>query len=156
MPSLSAGGSSTDAQPGVHPRRLAIIGDVFCDVSATGLSAGLPPWGGDRAVSEPIRMLPGGSGLNSTFQLAALQADPKARTSVADASGIVTTLHAPLADDDFGSFLEGAAKDAGVEMRRIQTADRTVGTGVCLVTSTITISHWCSCFSVQCETAGMM
>ena len=55
------------------PKQLAIIGDVFCDLSATGLS-GLPSWGGDAAVASPIRMLPGGSGLNSAVQLSAFQA----------------------------------------------------------------------------------
>lgn len=51
------------------PRKLAILGDVFCDLSAVGITGGLPDWGGDRAVDAPIQMLPGGSGLNSCFQL---------------------------------------------------------------------------------------
>ena len=50
-----------------RPQRLAIIGDVFCDLTATGM-AGLPEWGGDREVVSPIRMLPGGSGLNVRAQ----------------------------------------------------------------------------------------
>ena len=64
--------SAAAAEPPA-PKQLAIIGDVFCDLSATGLS-GLPSWGGDAAVASPIRMLPGGSGLNSAVQLSAFQA----------------------------------------------------------------------------------
>ena len=38
------------------PRKLAIIGDVFCDLSAVGITGGLPEWGGDRAVDAPIQV----------------------------------------------------------------------------------------------------
>ena len=65
--------SAAPAAPATAARTLAIIGDAMCDLSATGLTDGLPEWGGDRVAPNPIEMLPGGSGLNSAVLLAAIQ-----------------------------------------------------------------------------------
>lgn len=140
--------TAQQASPPRHSCRLAIIGDVFTDLSATGLGS-LPAWGGDVAVERPIKMLPGGSGLNSATMLASLQRDPN-RTAITGESGwagVQTVLHAALGDDTFASFLQEKAVSAGVEMCKITVAPPTrslpangdapplpaPGTGVCMV-----------------------
>lgn len=130
-----------------NPRQLAIIGDVFCDLSATGVT-GLPEWGGDREVASPIRMLPGGSGLNSAIQLASYQSDPRRDAIAPNGAGVHTVLHAALGHDTFCEFLQEQAAAAGVDMRKIsvspelkpdgkeaQEGDMVPGTGVCMVLS---------------------
>lgn len=130
-----------------RPRQLAIIGDVFCDLSATGM-AGLPQWGGDREVASPIRMLPGGSGLNSAIQLASYQTDPARDAIAPHGAGVHTVLHAALGHDSFCDFLQDQAAAAGVDMRKISVSPEpspdgdgrvgvqaAPGTGVCMVLS---------------------
>lgn len=110
--------------------------------------AGLPEWGGDREVGSPIRMLPGGSGLNSAFQLASYQSDPNRDAIAPNGAGVVTVLHAALGDDSFCEFLQERAAAAGVDMRKISVSPSpnpgnegqagvkaTPGTGVCMVLS---------------------
>jgi sugar/nucleoside kinase (ribokinase family) len=53
----------------IYPRRntkhrLTIIGDVFCDVLASGVSV-LPQWGEDSTASNEVVLRAGGSGLNT-------------------------------------------------------------------------------------------
>ncbi|MDA9620641.1 carbohydrate kinase family protein [bacterium] len=125
------------------PSRLAIIGDVFADLSATGLSS-LPQWGCDVAVERPINMLAGGSGFNSAVQLASMQRDPRRGIVTGPASaGVDVMLYAALGDDSFANFLQNAAYEMGVNMQRVRTGPASgegedeiaeaTGTGVCMV-----------------------
>jgi sugar/nucleoside kinase (ribokinase family) len=128
---------------------LCVVGDVFCDISATGLTA-LPRWGGDVAVERPIRMLPGGSGLNSAVLLASLQREycrgklnVLAGSRTRHAPGVHTVLYAPLSDDAFGTLIRSKAREAGVALVPVRVragagTGRTAGaeqpgTGVCVV-----------------------
>ncbi len=110
--------------------------------------AGLPEWGGDREVASPIRMLPGGSGLNSAIQLTSYQSDSNRDAIAPNGAGVVTVLHAALGDDSFCDFLQERAGAAGVDMRKISVSPEpnssnegqaevkaAPGTGVCMVLS---------------------
>ena len=54
--------------------KVTVIGDMFCDVVANGIDE-LPKWGTDCPIRNPVRLVSGGSGLNTAIWLHNLSHD---------------------------------------------------------------------------------
>eukprot|EP00967_Tisochrysis_lutea_P082472 scaffold114180_cov29-Tisochrysis_lutea.AAC.2 len=81
--------------------RVAMLGDVFVDMQADGVS-GLPEWGMDRTAAA-VHLLPGGSCANTARNLAGL-----ARGALS------VSLFSALGDDELGRYFLRRVKEEGL------------------------------------------
>mmetsp|Transcript_12589 Transcript_12589/g.19017 ORF Transcript_12589/g.19017 Transcript_12589/m.19017 type:complete len:331 (+) Transcript_12589:172-1164(+) len=101
---------------------IAVFGDIFCDIVASSMST-MPNWGED--VLAPIRIVAGGSGLNTTLHAAAFAASGE--------SGVRMTLFSAVGDDAQGIICQRALHQDYVDSRVVIRPD--LQTGTCIVLS---------------------
>ena len=102
------------------PRRIAVLGDIFIDVTAGGLPRS-PSFGDDVGV-DSVAVCTGGSALNTAIQLQSL-----------GGSRIAVEFHGALGDDGWAEMIRARAAKAGVTLRA--TVVEGSATGVCIVLS---------------------
>lgn len=84
----------------MDPVRIALLGDIFVDLHAHGVS-GLPEWGEDRTASA-VHLLPGGSCANTARHLASITSN-----------SFCVSLFSTLGDDELGRhFLRRVTEEA--------------------------------------------
>lgn len=94
------------------PPRISVIGDIFCDVLA-GPVRDMPVWGADALAS--IRLLPGGSGLNTVLHganYAAAVSQQQRHDSRRTGSAAVFRYFSSIGDDAQGELLQRAVDNA--------------------------------------------
>lgn len=102
--------------------RIGIIGDIFMDVVVGGIKK-FPDWGMDELTQSPIKLMPGGGGLNSALILGGLQQ--------ACGSGSVE-LHSLIGYDKFGDVVRNRVHGTRVSLIYTEEAARRVSTGICV------------------------
>ena len=102
-------------------KSINILGDIFCDIAALGLKD-MPKWGGD--VFGSIKILPGGSGLNSTRHAANY-----ARLSGKSVSNV---LFSACGDDTWGNMCRESLNQPLIVSRVVTSS---YATASCLVLS---------------------
>ena len=115
---------------------VSIIGDAFADLFCFLGDSTLPKPGGDARLTQPIRTVPGGSGLNTATHLSSL-----GRSLTADSAGEMdVSLHTVLNEsDDYGRLLSSHAKRHGFDLVNCRRAldddddDDNSSTGHCTV-----------------------
>jgi len=119
---------------------ITIVGDIFCDIIATGLGEFLPSWGCDLVVPNPISIRAGGSGLNTAVWISALGLDsPTRRVGVRIPRTFAQLGREPRELLPFTAGIEDTLIENGVEI--IDPEDRyeggTIdwGTGTCVCIS---------------------
>ena len=95
---------------------VSIIGDAFADLFCFLGDSTLPKPGGDARLTQPIRTVAGGSGLNTATHLSSLGRSHSAAGSIGSGTMDVS-LHTVLNEsDDYGRLLSSHAKQHGFDL----------------------------------------
>lgn len=136
--STKAGTMADHQQQQQHHLSVAIIGDAFADLLCFLGDSTLPKPGGDARLTQPIRTVAGGSGLNTATHCSSLGRSRTAGTG--SRSGTMeVSLHTVLNEsDDYGRLLTSHAKRHGFDLVNCRRAfddsdDNSSSTGHCTV-----------------------
>ena len=93
---------------------VSIIGDAFADLFCFLGDSTLPKPGGDARLTQPIRTVAGGSGLNTATHLSSLGRSRSGAGACSGSGAMDVSLHTVLNEsDDYGRLLTSHAKQHG-------------------------------------------
>ena len=111
-----------------HAPTVTIVGDIFCDVIATGVRRLPSVWGTDTVVNDPINVHSGGSGLNTSVWLSSICASDRSDVRV-----MIARNFQPAGIGGFENIVEERLANANVEIcDPICPKESSVGTCICL------------------------
>ncbi len=99
---------------GSNKTLIAVLGDTYADVLVTGIKT-MPRMGSDSVVSNPIRIMLGGSGANTSV----LMRGPLAVNN----DGIKCELFTTIGSDEWGTLIRKHLEERDVELREAKLDD---------------------------------
>ncbi len=94
---------------------IAVLGDTYADVMVTGVKT-MPKMGFDTVVSNPIRIMLGGSGANTSVLMRGLLA--------VNNDSVKCELFTSIGSDQWGTLVRKHLEDSGVELREANLVDK--------------------------------